>query len=63
VPRFVKKKKGFPTGYYKYLEGKLYMSPDMNVMKLKPPIIFNKNHADMFLNRLSDVLSEDFLKI
>ena len=33
-----------------------------NVIKLKPPLVFTNANADQFLDRLRDVLKEDFLK-
>lgn len=34
---------------------------DNNVIKIKPPIIFNKSNADELIKRLESVLSEDYL--
>jgi 4-aminobutyrate aminotransferase-like enzyme len=36
--------------------------PLENVIKLKPPLVFTNANADQFLDRLRDVLKEDFLK-
>ena len=36
--------------------------PLENVIKLKPPLVFTKANANEFLDRLRDVLREDFLK-
>lgn len=36
--------------------------PDNNVIKLKPPLTFNKSHADQLLINLRIILSEDFMK-
>jgi len=35
--------------------------PDYNVIKIKPPIVFNKEHAQELLHYLKKVLSEDFM--
>ncbi|NNF82012.1 MAG: aminotransferase class III-fold pyridoxal phosphate-dependent enzyme [Flavobacteriaceae bacterium] len=35
--------------------------PDNNVLKIKPPMIFSKTHADELLSRLDQILSEDFM--
>ncbi|WP_296380184.1 aminotransferase class III-fold pyridoxal phosphate-dependent enzyme [Winogradskyella sp.] len=35
--------------------------PDYNVLKIKPPIVFNKQHAKDLLLYLKQVLSEDFM--
>jgi len=32
--------------------------PDHNVLKIKPPMVFNKTHADLFLSSLVDSLKE-----
>ncbi|MEP1097014.1 MAG: aminotransferase class III-fold pyridoxal phosphate-dependent enzyme [Cyclobacteriaceae bacterium] len=37
--------------------------PDHNVLKIKPPMVFGKKHADELLNRLDTVLKEDFMQI
>ncbi|WP_242205216.1 aminotransferase class III-fold pyridoxal phosphate-dependent enzyme [Aestuariivivens insulae] len=37
--------------------------PDHNVLKIKPPIIFNKENAEELLFYLKKVLAEDFMKI
>jgi 4-aminobutyrate aminotransferase-like enzyme len=36
---------------------------DENVLKIKPPIVFSKEHADELLDRLETVFSEDFMKL
>lgn len=36
--------------------------PDHNVLKIKPPIVFNKENADELLFRLKKVLAEDAMK-
>ncbi len=36
--------------------------PDNNVIKIKPPMVFNKNHADDVLYYLEKILGEDFMK-
>ena len=35
---------------------------DNNVMKIKPPMIFNKKNADSLLFFIDLVLNEDFIK-
>jgi 4-aminobutyrate aminotransferase-like enzyme len=35
---------------------------DMNVMKIKPPMVFFRRHADQLLEALQRVLREDFMK-
>ncbi len=35
--------------------------PDHNVLKIKPPIVFNKDNADELLLYLKKILSEDFM--
>ena len=35
--------------------------PDNNVIKIKPPLTFNKHNCDMFIFYLRKVLAEDFL--
>ncbi|GAA0891298.1 aminotransferase class III-fold pyridoxal phosphate-dependent enzyme [Fulvivirga kasyanovii] len=37
--------------------------PDNNVLKLKPPICFDPSDMDFFLEKLEEVLKEDFLKL
>lgn len=37
--------------------------PDHNVLKLKPPIVFNRGHAEFFMEKLKIVLVEEFMKI
>jgi len=36
---------------------------DMNVMKIKPPMVFSREHADMLLEALDRVFREDFMQI
>lgn len=36
--------------------------PDHNVLKIKPPMCFNKRDVDFVLNTLAKILKEDFLK-
>jgi 4-aminobutyrate aminotransferase-like enzyme len=36
--------------------------PDHNVLKIKPPLVFNQDHADELLLRLRTVCSEDFMQ-
>jgi 4-aminobutyrate aminotransferase-like enzyme len=36
--------------------------PDENVIKIKPPICFSNRQADSFLNRLDQILGEDFIR-
>ncbi|MAP55341.1 aminotransferase class III-fold pyridoxal phosphate-dependent enzyme [Altibacter sp.] len=36
--------------------------PDYNVLKIKPPMVFTKDHAKELIFRLRSVLSEDFMK-
>ena len=36
---------------------------DHNVLKIKPPLVFDKNHADTLLFYLEKVLDEDFMKL
>lgn len=35
---------------------------DNNVLKIKPPMVFNKGNADELISRLGSVLNEDFMK-
>ena len=35
--------------------------PDNNVIKIKPPLTFNKHNCDMFITYLHKILDEDFL--
>ena len=35
--------------------------PDHNVLKIKPPMVFNKENAEEFLYRLKTVFAEDFM--
>ncbi len=37
--------------------------PDNNVLKIKPPIVFDRNNAAFLLENLHLVLSEDFMKL
>ncbi|WP_452598874.1 aminotransferase class III-fold pyridoxal phosphate-dependent enzyme [Pontimicrobium sp. MEBiC01747] len=37
--------------------------PDHNVLKIKPPIVFNKQNAEELLFYLEKILNEDFMKI
>lgn len=32
--------------------------PDRNVLKLKPPMVFNKADADLVFNNLDEILSD-----
>lgn len=36
---------------------------DVNVMKIKPPLVFSRNHADMLLEALQRVFGEDFMQL
>ena len=36
---------------------------DVNVMKIKPPIVFSRNHAEMLLEALQQVFREDFMQL
>jgi len=36
--------------------------PDHNVLKIKPPLVFNKENADYLLDTLESVLSENNFK-
>jgi len=36
---------------------------DINVMKIKPPIVFSLSHADMLLEALQQVFREDFMQL
>lgn len=36
--------------------------PDNNVLKIKPPLVFNQTHAKRLLNTLKTVLKEDYLQ-
>ncbi len=36
---------------------------DVNVLKIKPPMVFSKDHANELLDRLQQVLREDFMRI
>ena len=35
--------------------------PENNVIKIKPPLTFNKHNCDMFILYLHKILSEDYL--
>jgi len=35
---------------------------DANVMKIKPPMVFSRNHADLLLSALRSVFREDFMQ-
>ncbi len=37
--------------------------PSYNVLKIKPPMVFDKKNADFFLDQLNVVFQEDFMKI
>ena len=37
--------------------------PDHNVLKIKPPLVFNKNNADYFLESFEYVLSDNKFKV
>jgi 4-aminobutyrate aminotransferase-like enzyme len=37
--------------------------PQYNVLKIKPPVVFNKHHAQELLDKLTCVLKEDFMRI
>ena len=37
--------------------------PDHNVLKIKPPLVFNRNNADYFLESFEAVMSENDLKV
>ena len=37
--------------------------PAENVIKIKPPMVFNREHADEFLIRLDQILTEDYMKL
>lgn len=36
--------------------------PDNNVLKIKPPLVFDKSNAECLLKNLQLVLKEDFMK-
>jgi 4-aminobutyrate aminotransferase-like enzyme len=36
---------------------------DVNVMKIKPPIVFSRSQADMLLGALKQVFKEDFMQL
>ncbi|PVW17335.1 aminotransferase class III-fold pyridoxal phosphate-dependent enzyme [Marixanthomonas spongiae] len=36
--------------------------PDYNVLKIKPPVVFNKEHAQELIDKLRIVFGEDFMK-
>jgi len=37
--------------------------PDHNVIKIKPPMVFDKTHADRLLSTMKIILTEDFMSI
>ena len=37
--------------------------PDHNVLKIKPPLVFNRNNADYFLESFEAVMSENDFKV
>ena len=37
--------------------------PDHNVLKIKPPLVFNRNNADYFLKSFAAVMSENDFKV
>jgi 4-aminobutyrate aminotransferase-like enzyme len=37
--------------------------PDHNVIKIKPPLVFQRDHADQFLDRLENILKENAFQI
>jgi 4-aminobutyrate aminotransferase-like enzyme len=37
--------------------------PDGNVVKIKPPLVFSKPDAELFFDRLENVLGENRLRI
>lgn len=37
--------------------------PAHNVLKIKPPLVFNKKHADELIGRLAKILGEDFMQL
>ncbi len=37
--------------------------PDNNVLKIKPPLVFDRNNAAFLLKNLNAVLREDFMKL
>ncbi|MEL7147337.1 MAG: aminotransferase class III-fold pyridoxal phosphate-dependent enzyme, partial [Bacteroidota bacterium] len=36
--------------------------PDHNVLKIKPPMVFSMDHADLLLRYLKKIIAEDFMK-
>jgi 4-aminobutyrate aminotransferase-like enzyme len=36
---------------------------DVNVMKIKPPLVFSRSHADLLLKALQQLFSEDFMQL
>ena len=36
---------------------------DVNVMKIKPPIVFSRSHADILLGALKRVFKEDYMQL
>ena len=37
--------------------------PDHNVLKIKPPLVFNRNNADYFLESFESIMSENDFKV
>ena len=37
--------------------------PDHNVLKIKPPLVFNRNNANYFLESFESVMSENNFKV
>ncbi|HAB28117.1 MAG TPA: hypothetical protein DCE27_10685, partial [Xanthomarina gelatinilytica] len=35
---------------------------DNNALKIKPPLVFSRNHADELLYRLEQIFNEDFMR-
>jgi 4-aminobutyrate aminotransferase-like enzyme len=36
---------------------------DVNVMKIKPPLVFSRSHADQLLEALQRVFREDYMQL
>ena len=36
--------------------------PDLNVLKIKPPLVFNKEHANELIHYLKRIFKEDFMQ-
>jgi len=36
---------------------------DNNVLKIKPPLVFERSHADELLLRLRQILQEDYMQL